>query len=144
MDGLIQQIWGSLENKKIVSIQGDSSVGKSETMMLLKCLLEKEGKRTIYLDMRNIRDYPHFSWEMLSQLNIGGSSIRTVYNELKKGDVSLLLDEYWAGANLALPIVKFAHEKGNDVVTIAGNPAGLNVDEYLLQKRKFRGNNYQV
>ena len=136
MDGLIQQIWGSLKNGKIVSIQGDSGAGKSETMSLLKCLLEKEGKRTIYLDMRHIKNSPHFFKEISSQLNLKRGYQREVYNELKKGDISLLLDEYWAGSSIAFQTVKFAHSKGNDIVAIAGNPAGLNQDEYILKRRE--------
>ena len=133
MNGLVQQVLGSLEKKHAVVIQGSSAIGKSETMMLLKCLLEKKGKRPIYLDMRRIKDSFQFRGEILNQLGIEGTSKEKVYSELVKGNVPLLFDEYWAGAAIASSIVKFAYDSGNDIVAVAGSPLGMEFDEYILK-----------
>ena len=121
-----------------MSIQGSSSVGKSETMKLLKCILEKDGMRAVYIDMRYIRSPIHFYEEIASQLGIENRGQSGVASELIKGNIALLLDEYWAGFNIADPTVMFAHQKENYVVTVAGNPCGVSLDEYVMQKRPVR------
>ncbi|MBR9701981.1 AAA family ATPase [Candidatus Pacearchaeota archaeon] len=135
MVDFVNQVFISLDEGKAVSIQGDSGVGKSENIKLLKCLLEQEGKRTVYVDMRNFKSHSQFYSEVSKQLGLNGDR-KKILSELDKGDVSLLLDEYWAGAGIANQLVQYAHRSNNDVVTIAGNPLGVELDEYLLKKRR--------
>ncbi|MAG10978.1 hypothetical protein CMI44_01560 [Candidatus Pacearchaeota archaeon] len=138
MKGLVNGVLDSLNNGNIVTIQGSSGVGKSETVELLKNLLEQEGKRAVYLDMRHIKSSFQFYKEVAQQLGIEKRDSLSVYSELNKGNIALLLDEYWAGAQMTNQIVMFAHQKNNYVVTVAGTPMGVELDElaeYVLQER---------
>ncbi len=132
MTGLIEQILMSLRKGRVVTLHGDSGIGKSETMRLLKCLLEQDGKRSVYLDMRYIRGIPQLHQEISKQLGVYN---KRIYSELQKGDVALLLDEYWAGAGIANSLIQFAHKQKNNIVTVAGNPIGVKLDEYILSPR---------
>ena len=133
MSNLVDQIIGSLFQGNAVTIQGASGAGKSETMRLLKCLLEQDGKRAVYMDMRHVKGPQEFFSEIAEQLKLDRHDASDVLQEFDQGNIALLLDEYWAGAVTADRAVQYAHQKANYVVTIAGQPKGVRLEEYIMR-----------
>jgi len=139
MRGLIRHIEGTLADGKAVSVHGGSGCGKTESLEALKEYLSARGERPVYVDMRDVNGERGLYRRIASQLDLdvnfdGHTSQikKEVYTELDEGDVSLLLDEYWAGRFVGGELAAYAQKKGDEVVAIAGDPSEADFVRYEI------------